>query len=129
MTTITQNRRACDLLIWCFAGLMLAILLTSGCSPYATLPADTTATPTTATVTKAAPTMTKKPASPTPPRFQAFIVNVEALEVRTGPTETAANVGYLERGAVVIVYETAPADEYCKTWAKIAPAANRWVCY
>jgi hypothetical protein len=59
----------------------------------------------------------------------AFVVNVEALEVRNGPTETAANIGYLKRGAVVIVYETAPANEYCRTWAKISPAFDRWVCY
>lgn len=110
---------------------LLLLLLTSCNGAYAAMypqPIKATTTPSVTIIPSATPTATT--ASPTP--LPAYVVNVHGLEIRSGPSEAIANVGYLASGERVIVYATAQAKhEYCSTWARISPAAKdtRWVCF
>lgn len=76
------------------------------------------------------PTSTAAPSStPTStPVYTTYIVTSDVLEIRLGPTEISRNIGYLERGAVVTVYETKKTTlEKCSEWAKIG--IRSWVCF
>ena len=80
------------------------------------------------------PTSAPKLPSPTPKiavtatlDFDKFVVASDVLEVREGPGEKSLNVGYLEKGDIVTVYETKKTTlEKCLTWARIG--VGRWVC-
>ena len=124
-----NDRKLFDFVIWLFAGLCLLVLLTS-CNPYAAIYPPAANGETEETATPPAPTATAQAmTAPTPTPHHVYIVAADALEVRTGPSETAPNVGYLVRGQIVTVYETAQAEqEHCTTWAKIAHNQGRWVC-
>lgn len=122
------DKKLFDFTLWLCAGTCLLVLV--GCSdPYAALYArPATSTP---SQTPAVSTETASP-SPTPTPRPAYVVASDALEIRSGPSEAAPNIGFLERGDRVIVYRTAQVEqEYCSAWAKISPAAApaRWVCF
>ena len=116
MIDIEFNRRLFKVVLWVFTGLMLLVLLTS-CTPwdsFASLSVSTaTSTPTpspAATVTTATPAGSAGvTASPTP--RLVFLVDSDALEVRNGPSESTSNIGFLKRGDLVIVYQTAQAEK------------------
>ncbi len=56
-----------------------------------------------------------------------YVVIVEVLEQRSGAGEQFQNVGYLQRGESVTVYELAETESgACRKWARIGAAV--WVC-
>jgi hypothetical protein len=102
----------------------------TSCSPLAMYAPPPAATP---SQTQAVSTETASPSPPpTRTRRPVYTVASDALEIRSGPSEAALNMGFLARGDRVTIYRTAQAEsEYCKAWAKISPAAApaRWVCF
>lgn len=125
VTTPIFNRRLFTFILWVFCGLCLLVLLTS-CIEMPEAPQTVTATPSQAAT--AQPLRNLKFFQPTP--RPVYTVAADALEVRTGPGETALNVGYLTRGEIITVYETAQTEhEYCTNWVRIYPSLSRWVCF
>jgi hypothetical protein len=125
VTTPVFNRRLFTFILWVFCGLCLLVLLTS-CLEMPEAPQTMTATPSQATIARPSSNLKFSQSTPHP----VYAVVADALEVRTGPGEAAPNVGYLTRGEIVTVYETAQAKrEYCTTWVKIYASLSRWVCF
>lgn len=57
----------------------------------------------------------------------SYKVTATVLEVRAAPGELSDNIGYLQRGATVTVYETKETpSEVCRAWARIG--IGKWVC-
>jgi hypothetical protein len=128
MTDVPFNRRLFAWALWIFAGLALLAILTccSGFDSYAGPALPGTVIPSITAQPSPSQAATIQPSL----RPVVYTVASEALEIRTGPGEAAANIGYLMRGQTVTIYKTAQAEhEYCTTWAKIDPALNRWVCF
>ena len=72
-------------------------------------------------------TPTPPPPESTPVKNDSYRVTAYVLEIRKAPGELSDNIGYLQRGAVVTVYETQETpNEACLTWARIQKES--WVC-
>jgi hypothetical protein len=132
MKSKTFYRRAWKIIARLLAGPLFGLILTS-CDPYSSL-YPTQLAPLTTPESSAIAVVSTKTLSPTArqPSYPIYHVKTTALEVRSAPGETLLNIGYLQRGDQVIVYQTAHLKhEYCSKWAKISPATNpaRWVCF
>jgi hypothetical protein len=128
MTDVLFNRRLFASVSRIFAGLALSAILAScsGFDSYAGPAMPGTVIPSIIAQPSPGQTATTQPSI----HPVLYVVASEALEIRDGPGEAAANIGYLKRGQTVTIYKTAQAErEYCTTWAKIDRALNRWVCF
>ena len=65
---------------------------------------------------------------PTPTHvYTTYVVTSDVLEIRNGAGEVYRNIGYLERGDSVRIYETKKTTlEKCSEWARID--VRSWVC-
>jgi uncharacterized protein YgiM (DUF1202 family) len=99
--TTTRTGRACDLL---WAGLMIVIALTS-CNPYATLPANSTATPNPSATANPVQKIEQGTATPTP--RPTCTVNGDSVYLRAGAGMNYAAIDVLHKGeAVTVIYHS-----------------------
>jgi uncharacterized protein YgiM (DUF1202 family) len=95
-----NNRRLCDFVLWCFAGMVLVIFMTA-CSPYTAKPANLqiTATPSVTATVKTLSNLTEFPPTPRPSCY----VTAGTVYLRSGPGMSHAAIDVLRKGEALTV--------------------------